>query len=95
MNFTKNEIPRQMIDDIKLSIYYFGLFTLHNCWPVDSSSNGCLEKHLEQANKTTCELIVRFVVVIFGIFCVCFLVVGRSRLFNIYALNRWMLLDQV
>lgn len=37
------------------------VFTLHNCWPVDSSSNGCREKHLEQANKTTCELIVRFV----------------------------------
>lgn len=31
--------------------------TLHNCWPGDSSSNGCREKHFEQANKTTCELI--------------------------------------
>lgn len=25
--------------------------TLHNCWPDDSSSNGCLVKHLEQANS--------------------------------------------
>lgn len=36
------------------------MFTLHNCCPVDSSSNGCLEKHFEQANKTTCELIFPF-----------------------------------
>lgn len=32
-------------------------FTLQSCWPVDNSSNGCREKHLEQANKITCELI--------------------------------------
>ena len=26
-------------------------FTLHSCWPWLSSSNGCLVKHLLQANK--------------------------------------------
>lgn len=36
------------------------MFTLHNCCPVDNSSNGCLEKHFEQANKTTCTLIFPF-----------------------------------
>lgn len=50
--------------------------TLHSCCPVDSSSNGWREKHFEQANKTTCELIVSLVfyffwfgLIGFGVYC--------------------------
>lgn len=48
-----SENADQRFNEIK----WLNAFTLHNCCPVDSSSNGWRLKHFEHANKTTCELI--------------------------------------
>jgi len=45
-------------------VVFGSLFTLHSCWPEESSSYRWREKHLEQANKT-------FPLILFGVrrFC--------------------------
>lgn len=58
---SEKETEGEKITDIKLygvRVISFVQLTLHNCCPVDSSSNGCREKHLEQANNITWALIL-------------------------------------